>query len=171
MGTLEDAIALAVEKHRGQRDKNGRPYILHPLRVLHRLDWNTPDAAKIAAVLHDVVEDTDVTLDELRERGFPEEALQAIGVLTKRDGESYPQFIERLLPNRIARMVKRADLEDNMDCAVWLESETKSASDSIDTVRRGPGSFRLTILARRLSRLEVLPREEGAGCGSGEVGE
>jgi (p)ppGpp synthase/HD superfamily hydrolase len=115
MGTLEDAIALAVEKHRGQRDKNGRPYILHPLRVLHRLDWNTPDAAKIAAVLHDVVEDTDVTLDELRERGFPEEALQAIGLLTKRDGESYPQFIERLLPNRIARMVKRADLEDNMD--------------------------------------------------------
>ena len=115
MGTLEDAIALAVEKHRGQRDKNDRPYILHPLRVLHRLDWNAPESARIAAVLHDVVEDTDVTLDELRERGFPEEAVRAIGLLTKHEGESYAQFIERLLPDPIARMVKRADLEDNMD--------------------------------------------------------
>src|SRR4051794_5193890 len=115
MGTLEDAIALAVEKHRGQRDKNGRPYILHPLRVLHRLDWNAPEAARIAAVFHDVVEDTDVTLDELRQRCFPEEAVRAIGLLTKKSGEAYPEFIERLLHDPIARLVKRADLEDNMD--------------------------------------------------------
>jgi len=115
MATLEDAIALAVEKHRGQKDKTGAPYILHPLRVLFRLDWDAPEAAKIAAVLHDVVEDTDVTLEALRERGFCEEAIAAIALLTRREEDSYEQFIERVLPNPLARKVKRADLEDNMD--------------------------------------------------------
>src|SRR3989442_1030928 len=117
MATLEDAIALAVETHRRQKDKAGEPYILHPLRVMFRLPWDAPDAAKIAAVLHDVVEDSDgkVTPADLRRLGYAQEVVEAVELLSRRSNDTYEQFIDRLLPNPIARMVKRADLEDNMD--------------------------------------------------------
>ena len=117
MATIEDAIALAVETHRGQKDKAGEPYILHPLRLMFRLGWDVPEAAKIAAVLHDVVEDSDgkVTLADLRQLGYTEEVIDAVALLSRRPSDTYEQFIERLLPNAIARMVKRVDLEDNMD--------------------------------------------------------
>ncbi len=112
MPTLEDAIALAVEAHRGQRDKVGQTYILHPLRVMMRLET---EAERMAAILHDVVEDTPYTLERLRELGYPEEVLGALDCLTKREGESYEAFIERVRPHPLARRVKLADLEDNMD--------------------------------------------------------
>lgn len=112
MSTLEDAISLAVEAHRGQRDKAGRPYILHPLRVMMRLET---DEERTVAILHDVVEDTPWTLERLRERGYPAEVLAALDALTKREGETYEDFVERLRPNALARRVKLADLEDNMD--------------------------------------------------------
>lgn len=112
MPTLEDAIALAVAAHQGQRDKAGQPYILHPLRVMLRL---SSDAERTAAILHDVVEDTPYTLERLRELGYPEDVLSALDCLTKREGETYERFIERVRPNPLARRVKLADLEDNMD--------------------------------------------------------
>ncbi len=112
MPTLEDAIALAVEAHRGQRDKAGQTYILHPLRVMMRLET---EAERMAAILHDVVEDTPYTLERLRELGYPQEVLQALECLTKREGEGYEAFIERVRPHPLARRVKLADLEDNMD--------------------------------------------------------
>jgi len=96
--TFEDAIVFAAERHRGQRDKAGEPYILHPLRVALRV---RTDRERLAAVLHDVVEDTGVTLDELRERGLDESVVAAIETLTKQ--------------NPIARAVKLADLADNLD--------------------------------------------------------
>lgn len=112
MATLEDAILLAARSHRGQVDKAGAPYILHPLRVMMRCA--TPEAM-MAAVLHDVVEDTAVTLDELRRQGFPEAVVRAVGLLTKQEGESYEAFIARVRTDAIASAVKIADLEDNMD--------------------------------------------------------
>jgi (p)ppGpp synthase/HD superfamily hydrolase len=112
MPGLEDAIALAVEAHRGQRDKAGQTYILHPLRVMMRLET---EAERMAAILHDVVEDTPYTLERLRQLGYPEEVLGALDCLTKREGESYEVFIERVRPHPLARRVKLADLEDNMD--------------------------------------------------------
>lgn len=112
MPTLEDAIALAVEAHRGQRDKAGQTYILHPLRVMLRLEG---EAERMVAVLHDVVEDSACTLERLRGLGYPEEVLGALDCLTKREGETYEAFIERVLPHPLARRVKLADLEDNMD--------------------------------------------------------
>src|SRR5439155_10257766 len=115
MPTLEDAIALAVDAHRGQKDKVGEPYILHPLRVMFRLGWDAPESAKMAAVLHDVVEDTRVKLPDLRALGYSEEVLAAVELLSRRAEDTYEQFIERVLPNAIARRVKRADLEDNME--------------------------------------------------------
>jgi (p)ppGpp synthase/HD superfamily hydrolase len=115
MPTLEDAIALAVNAHRGQKDKYDAPYILHPLRVMFRLGWDAPEAARMAAVLHDVIEDTKINVDELRRRGYSEEVVVAVELLSRRPGDSYEQLIERVLPNPIARRVKRADLEDNME--------------------------------------------------------
>lgn len=110
--TLEDAIEIAAKAHKGQSDKAGAPYILHPLRLMMQMN---SEAAMIAAVLHDVVEDSDWTIDDLREKGFSEEVLLALECLTKQDGESYEAFIDRAGKNKIARQVKIADLEDNMN--------------------------------------------------------
>ncbi|HEV2864320.1 MAG TPA: HD domain-containing protein [Pyrinomonadaceae bacterium] len=112
MATVEDAVSIAARAHRGQKDKAGAPYLLHPLRMMLRMET---DAAMMAAVLHDVVEDTEWTLERLREAGFPEEVLEAVDCLTHREGESYEQFVGRVATNPIARQVKIADLEDNMN--------------------------------------------------------
>ena len=112
MPTLEKAISLATEAHKGQTDKNGDPYILHPLRVMARVQSETE---KIVAVLHDIVEDTDYTIENLRENGYSKQVLEAIECLTKRDGEDYDEYLNRCKSNPIARKVKIADLEDNID--------------------------------------------------------
>ncbi len=112
MPTLEDAINLAVKKHRGQIDKAGQPYILHVFRVMLRLD---SELERITGVLHDVIEDTDETTDSLRAMGYPEDVLNALDCLTKRERETYEDFIERVRINPLARRVKIADLEDNLD--------------------------------------------------------
>lgn len=109
---LEEAIALAVEAHRGQRDRAGAPYVLHPLRMMFRVETDTE---KVTALLHDVVEDTEWTLEGLRERGFPEEVVEAVDRLTRREGEEYDAFVQRAAAHPVARRVKIADLEDNMD--------------------------------------------------------
>ena len=112
MPTLEDAILLAAEAHRGQTEKAGNPYILHPLRVMFRLESEND---RIVGVLHDVIEDTHYTLKDLRAKGYPEQLLQALGCLTRRETETYEEFITRVRTNPLATRVKLADLEDNMD--------------------------------------------------------
>lgn len=112
MSNLERAIAIAVEAHQGQKDKYGAPYISHPLRVMARVD---SEKEKTVAVLHDVVEDTNWTFEQLRKEGFSEEVIQAIDCVTKREGEPYEDFVKRSAANPLARRVKIADLEDNMD--------------------------------------------------------
>jgi hypothetical protein len=112
VSTLERAIAIAAEKHAGQKDKAGAPYILHPLRVMLRLSTNEE---RIAAVLHDVVEDCGVTLEDLHAEGFPPAVLRAIDSVTKREGETYDAFVARAAVDPIGRRVKLADLEDNSD--------------------------------------------------------
>ena len=109
---LEGAIALAAKSHKGQRDKSGMPYILHPLRVMLKMSTETE---MIVAVLHDVVEDSSLNLHDLASVGFSEEILQAIDCLTWRKDESYDEFIGRAQANPLSRKVKIADLEDNMD--------------------------------------------------------
>lgn len=112
MATLERAISLAAQRHAGQVDKADAPYILHPLRVM----LNMPDIEhKIVAVLHDILEDTATTTDELYALGFPTHLIDAIVALTKQQGESRIQAAQRTVQNPIARIVKLADLTDNMD--------------------------------------------------------
>ena len=112
MSTLERAITIAAEAHAGQEDKAKAPYILHPLRVMLKL---TTTEERIVGVLHDVVEDTDWTIEDLRSEGFSEDVLRGIESVTKRPGEDYEEFVDRAALDPIGRRVKRADLEDNSD--------------------------------------------------------
>jgi (p)ppGpp synthase/HD superfamily hydrolase len=112
MSTLERAIEIAARAHAGQVDKAGQPYILHPLRLM--LAVTTPHE-RMTAVLHDVVEDTPITLDDLKSEGFPTEVLEAVHALTKTKGESRIAAARRAANNPIARVVKLADVTDNMD--------------------------------------------------------
>lgn len=109
---LDKAIRVATKAHAGQKDKAGQPYILHPLRVMFS---RKNEAERICAVLHDVIEDTDISLEYLREQGFSKEILAALDALTKRDNEKYDDFIGRVIENKIACYVKLADLSDNMN--------------------------------------------------------
>ncbi len=112
MSTPERAIEIAVAAHEGQRDKAGAPYVHHPLRVMSR--FGTP-TERAVAVLHDVVEDTKWTLDDLR-REFSEDIVEAVDALTRREpDESYVAFVHRAGANPLARRVKLADIEDNLD--------------------------------------------------------
>ncbi len=112
MPTLERAIEIAAKAHSGQQDKAGEPYIWHPVRFMLRV---TTEQERIAAVLHDVVEDTDISLEQLRAEGFAEAVIQAIDALTKREGESRIDAAHRAAANTIARMVKLADNAENSD--------------------------------------------------------
>ncbi|MBX3710565.1 MAG: HD domain-containing protein [Lysobacter sp.] len=112
MSTLERAIELAARAHAGQRDKGGHPYILHPLRVMQAVQG---EYERIATVLHDIVEDTPVTFDDLLIEGFSPEVVDAVRALTKFDGETREQAARRIVGNPIARAVKLADIADNMD--------------------------------------------------------
>jgi (p)ppGpp synthase/HD superfamily hydrolase len=109
---LERAIEIAVSAHKGQVDKAGAPYIMHPLRVMMSL---STEAERIVGVLHDVVEDSDWTFDLLKEEGFEEEILAALASVTAIPGEEYADFIARASSNPIGKQVKIADLNDNMD--------------------------------------------------------
>jgi len=110
---LEQAISIASLAHEGQLDKGGEPYILHPLRVMMKLkDYDL----RIIAVLHDVIEDCGLTLDDLVSiYGVPFELARIVDILSRKDNESYDEYIERISKNYKAIKVKLADLEDNMD--------------------------------------------------------
>ena len=135
MSNLERAIEIAVRAHSGEVDKAGRPYILHPLSLM--LEFDDLDAM-ITAVLHDTVEDSDVTLGKLKAEGFPDAVLAAVEALTRREDESYEEFISRLRSDPLARRVKLADLEHNMD----LRRIESLSSDDLERVEKYHRSWR-----------------------------
>lgn len=111
MFTLEDAIALATSAHDGQVDKSGRPYIGHPLRVMASV---TGEHEQMAAVLHDVIEDTAVTADDLTARGCPAVVVDAVVALSHLPDEPQEDYLRRVAANPLALSVKRADIGDNL---------------------------------------------------------
>lgn len=112
MADLDKALQIACEAHRGQKDRYGQPFILHPLRVMLRCEL---ESEKIVALLHDVVERSGRSFDELRGDGFTEAIVAAVERLTKLEGEPYLEYIVRARGDSLARAVKRADLQDHMD--------------------------------------------------------
>lgn len=112
MHIIDSALALACRVHAGQVDKSGEAYILHPLRLMMQFDHHDE---QLVALLHDVVEDGDVTQGDLRAIGLPDNVVTAIDCLSKRQGETYDAFIERIGPNALARKVKIADIRDNLN--------------------------------------------------------
>ncbi|MEM8781274.1 MAG: HD domain-containing protein [Planctomycetota bacterium] len=143
---LERAIAIATQAHAGQTQRNGEPYILHPIRVMLSLS-NGPgapagdelDELRIVAILHDVVEDTPWTLGMLRDEGFAADVITAVDAVTKRDGEEYPDFVERSAADPLGRRVKLADLEDNLDIRrlpKWKPKDATRAEKYLKAWRR-----------------------------------
>ena len=146
---LSEAIALAAAAHSGQFDKSGRPYILHPIRVMQSCEPHG-EKAQIVAVLHDVVEDTAVTFEDLRRAGFEDEIVAAVDAISHRTGvETYFEYIERCANNRIAALVKLADLEDNASPARRFGRDFDSLLQRYERARR--------IL---LDRLEIQVRKQ-----------
>ena len=112
MADIDTAIEIAARAHRGQQDRNGEPYILHPLRVMSRVETRNE---QIVAMLHDVVEDSQTTLEDLRAAGFAEEIVRAVDALTRREGESYLDLVRKADGDSLAQAVKLADLADHVD--------------------------------------------------------
>ena len=106
------ALKLSFEAHRDQVDKTGLPYVFHPFHLAEQM---TDEVSCVCALLHDVVEDTDYTLDDLCERGFPEEVIAVLALLTHEEGVPYMEYVGKIKENPIAVQVKLADLAHNSD--------------------------------------------------------
>lgn len=111
--TLTAAIIIAATGHKDQVDKGGQPYILHPMRVCGALFGQPPEVLQVG-VLHDVIEDTPITMEMLAKEGFAAVVLEAVDAISRREDEVYNDYIERLCENAIAVQVKVVDVLDNM---------------------------------------------------------
>jgi (p)ppGpp synthase/HD superfamily hydrolase len=124
MSRLETiARRVATQAHQGQVDKAGQPYIMHPHFVASQV---TGDEAKAVAWLHDVIEDTPITFDDLRAAGLNEAVIEAVDAITKRDNEDYKGYLERVAANALAKHVKLADLAHNMNTGRLKEVDDKA---------------------------------------------
>lgn len=113
MSTIEKAIEIAINAHKDQKDKSGAPYILHLIRVMEK---GKNETEKVCGILHDLVEDTNWTFEELEKEGFSKEIIEVLKLITKEsDNEDYSNFIQRVMTNKTAISVKLNDLRDNMD--------------------------------------------------------
>ena len=138
--TIDEAIQVAAKAHEGQLDKAGKPYILHPLRVMMTVDGPSLDSARKVAVLHDVVEDSEWTVEKLnQEFTLAADEQAAIRLLTHGDDEGYDAYIERVAADPLARAVKVADLRDNLDVTRLegvTEKDAKRISKYLRSLRR-----------------------------------
>lgn len=106
------AMKIAFEAHKDQTDKSGIPYIYHPIHLAEQMN---DEQTTCVALLHDVVEDTDITLSDLRSEGFPEPILEALRLMTHDKTVPYMDYVRKIKANPIARKVKLADLKHNSD--------------------------------------------------------
>lgn len=112
MATLEKALHLAINNHLGQKDRFDQPYIYHPIRIMMRM---RSDEERIVALLHDLVEDTPISIQDLKKHGFSKEIIKAVDLLTRYPKQTYDEYIQGMKVSTLAMRVKIGDLEDNMD--------------------------------------------------------
>jgi len=122
---LGKAIAIAVESHSGQVNIKGEPYILHPLRIMIKADTIEE---KIIAALHDVIEKTKIDFQFLHNAGFSDTIILAVDALSRRPGESYDKYIDRVSENQLAKTIKILDLKDNISSLNILTKEQKTSA-------------------------------------------
>lgn len=118
---LQKVLEFAIEKHKGQVDKLGNPYIFHPIGVA--LQMQTKEE-KIVALLHDVLEDTDTSIEELKELGLSDKIIKSLQLLTRDKNVTYMEYIEKLSCDELAKSVKIQDLKNNMDMSRGFSEET-----------------------------------------------
>lgn len=128
------AMKLCYEAHKGQVDKTGVPYVFHPFHVAEQM---TDEATTIVALLHDVVEDTDYTLEDIAALGFGKEIVDAVALMTHEDDVPYLEYVARLKDNPLARAVKLADLAHNSDLSRLgeIDDETRRRLEKYSQAR------------------------------------
>jgi len=156
--SIEDALQLVIEQFRGMTDKDGAPYVLHCLRVMMGV---TDPLAQQVAVMHDLVEDTPITLDELRQRGFVEEVVEAVALITHSPPDSYADYVVRLKPNTLARVAKLSDLRDN---ASLTRVPFRPASEAADLRRVQRYILSYQFLTDRLDEASYRARMQAANA-------
>lgn len=124
--TIDDALELIAKHFRGITDRDGEPYVMHCLRVMMGV---SDPRAQLVALMHDLVEDTPVTLDDLRQRGFDADVLEALDLVTHKPTDSYAEYVIRLKDNPLARDVKLSDLRDNSSVQRVLYRAERSEGD------------------------------------------
>jgi len=112
MNLIEKSLDIALSSHKGQKDKAGETYILHPLRVMSKMET---EKEMSVAILHDVIEDSEMTSEDLLQSGIPEIIVDALICLTKNRNALYEEFIDRICLNDLARKIKIADIQDNIN--------------------------------------------------------
>ena len=123
MNLIEKSLDIALRVYTGQKDKAGKTYILHPLRLMNRME---SDEEMAVALLHDVIEDSEMTEHDLLNEGIPTNVVDAVKCLTKDSGEDYDDFINRVSKNALASKIKIVDIEDNINI---LRLKTLSEKD------------------------------------------
>jgi len=127
------AIKIAYHAHEGTLDTSGTPYILHPVHLAEQME---DEYTTIVALLHDVVEDTDVTIEDLRREGFPEAVLEAVVLMTHEEGVPYLEYVADIKKNHLARAVKLADLRHNMDQSRFAGSDLLPSEEKLEYYRK-----------------------------------
>lgn len=133
MGMTQVALKIAQRAHAEQADKAGQPYINHPIHVSKQVDT---EEEKAVALLHDVIEDSEITLDDLRAHGLPAAVVDAVDCMTKRKGENYESYLRRVKSSSIAKVVKIADMEHNSDLS-RLPHPSASDYTRLEKYRKG----------------------------------
>jgi len=136
MNNVEKAISIALRAHEGQIQRNGEPFILHPLYVMQQVSG---EVMRTAAILHDVVEDSVLSIQDLKKEGFSDEILLIVDALTRKSKEKYEDYISRITNTPQAIPIKMADLRHNMDA---LRLSVFSDKDG-DRMRRYHNAYRV----------------------------
>jgi GTP diphosphokinase / guanosine-3',5'-bis(diphosphate) 3'-diphosphatase len=117
---IEKAISIALKSHKGQKRLDGKPYIMHPLRMASKAK---SESEIIVSILHDVIEDSNIEIPDLEQLGFNKRIIDAINAITHKEGEEYFTYINRLSRNKLARHVKILDLQDNLNYEEWPDCD------------------------------------------------
>lgn len=126
------ALRISFDAHKNQTDKSGMPYVYHPFHLAEQMD---DEYTTCVALLHDVVEDTDITLDDLKKEGFPKEVTDAIALMTHDDDVPYLEYVAKIKKNPIATSVKLADLKHNSDLT-RLDKVDSKALERVEKYRK-----------------------------------